>query len=341
MYLTLKQVCDTLSGSSTGAYASTSLVRDVNKAIQGLSGLSGWECLRRTVRFFSAGPVFALPQGYAGLVRVCLNGRPATVRGQDFRFLQSGPGDLRRVPKGFVPVSTQNVADIGTSPVISEPVRPFRLFAFTDAALGEKPEPALVVSGLRPDGRTVRVELPLNHYEEDDGHGEPVPGTVDVAEAEPSDVVFSRISDVVVQDGTTDYVTLYAVSDAGDLDVRRQIACYNPKVPVPRFRRYELDGVPEGAPVELLVEARIDPVPLVRDTDVVPFESPVEPIEWMIRADWAMKAGEATQAQTYRTQAMNWLKAREITDDTVQTQVVVNSVYRGSMGEISEEADNI
>ena len=66
-----------------------------------------------------------------------------------------------------------------------------------------------------------------------------------------------------------------------------------------------------------------------------------EPIEWMIRADWAMKSGEVTQAQNYRNQAMNWLKAHEVTDDTIQTQVVVNSVYAGSMGEISEEADNI
>lgn len=336
MYFTLAQVRKALSVSgATGAYttalvsgaeAEAALNDDINKAVRGLAGLSGWECLRRTVRFISAGPVFALPQGYAGLVRLCVNGTPTTLRGQDFRFLQSGPGDLRRPPRGFSPVPVRNVVDIGPAPVILEPHAPFGLLAFSDQA----PEgAALSVTGVRPDGRMVHLEVPVRSFDDYDA---PVDGLATVAKVEH-----------VVVDGAVDYVSLYAVPDV-DADVaedRYQIACYNPEVAVPVFRRYEIPGVPPGRPVEVLAETRIDPVPLVRDTDVVPFESPVEPIEWMVRADWAMKSGEVTQAQNYRSQAMNWLKAREVADDTVQTQVVVNSVYNGSMGEVSEEADNI
>lgn len=347
MYFTLAQVRKALAGT-TDAYKSADLDWDINRAIEGLAGLSGWECLRRTVRFFSAGPVFALPQGYAGLVRVCVNGRPASLRGQDFRFLQSGPGDLRRPPSGFVSVATKNVVDIGMSPVIMEPVHRFKLVTFTDAPRSDtsRPEwdtsggkvlPKLTVVGLRPDGRMAREELSLNGYDSDGSWH------TDDGEFTPGSVEFSRIEDVVVPENASDYITLYAVpADSVDYEADGyQISCYNPRLSVPRFRRYELTSVPPGMPIEVIAETRIEPVPLVRDTDVVPFQSPIEPIGWMIRADWAMKSGEVTQAQNYRTQAMNWLKAQEITDDTIQTQVVVNSVYSGSMGEISEEADNI
>lgn len=347
MYFTLAQVRKALAGT-TNAYKSTDLDWDINRAVEGLAGLSGWECMRRTVRFFSAGPVFALPQGYAGIVRICVNGQPASLRSQDFRFLQSGPGDLRRPPKGFAPVAIKNVTDVGVSPVIVEPSFVFRLVAFTDVPMsattrpewdtsGGKVPPKLTVVGVRPDGRMAREELTLNGYN-NDGSWHVYPG-----EFTPGSVEFVRIEDVVVPEGVTDYITLYAVpSDALDYESNGfQIACYNPRLTVPRFRRYEISGIPPGAPLEILAETRIDPVPLVNDTDTVPFESPIEPIEWMIRADWAMKSGEVTQAQNYRNQAMNWLKAHEITDDTIQTQVVVNSVYSGSMGEISEEADNI
>lgn len=333
MYFTLKQVREALAGS-TGAYVSDStperLNWDINQAIRGLSGLSGWECMRRTVRFLSAGPVFALPQGYAGIVRVCVNGRPASLRSQDFRFLQSGPGDLKRPPKGFVPVPICNVVDVDVSSVIVEPSHTFKLLAFTDGDVTGLKPPRLVVTAMKPDGRMVRIEKAVHSFEDFDD---------DYSTELDASTVLAKIEQVVVENAT-DYISLYAVAES-DETVRYQIACYNPQIPVPKFRRYEISGIPPDTPVEVLAETRIDPVPLVNDTDVVPFESPIEPIEWMIRADWQMKSGEVTQAQNYRTQAMNWLKAHEVTDDTIQTQVVVNSVYAGSMGEISEEADNI
>ena len=73
---------------------------------------------------------------------------------------------------------------------------------------------------------------------------------------------------------------------------------------------------------------------------MLPFPS-LNPVEWMIRGDWMMKAGETENAQKYYSMAANWLKALEVTEATAQTSVVVNSVFDNSMGEISMESVNI
>ena len=105
---------------SVNAYADRDLAKSINRALRALIALHPLKCLRKVYRFCSAGPEFVLPQGCAGLVRACVNGRPVTMRGQDFRFLQAGPGDMDR--PGFRPVS--NVADLGVKPVMFEPGRP-------------------------------------------------------------------------------------------------------------------------------------------------------------------------------------------------------------------------
>lgn len=318
---------------SNGAYGNDDLAKAINKALDGLSGMKSWQCLRKTLRFISAGPCFALPQGCAGLVRACVNGKPVTVRGREFRFLQSGPGDtsVRRPPPGFFPA---NVVDLGTFPTMVEPCNEYVLFAYAD---GDNP-PAMSVKGTDHTGREVRVEFGAEDY-----FRWPHEGGVDPFDAEVPDgpklmsvdsVVLKRTGETPPSDG----VTLYAAPVFGE--PRAAIAQYHPRVAVPRFHRYELQGARPGQPVELLVEALVDPLPLVHDDDVLPFDG-LEPVEWMIRADWAMKAGENGQAEKYRQAAAQWLQSREVRDETVQTQVVINTAMAGTPGEISMEAYNI
>ena len=125
-----------------------------------------------------------------------------------------------------------------------------------------------------------------------------------------------------------------------DLSVRAPVALYHPGVAAPAFRRYSASGVPPDRPFEVLAEATIDPLPLVSMSDVLPFEA-LEPVEWMIRADWEMRSGEVSKAEKYRADAAQWLQAQEIADETFQTAVVVNSTYSGSMGELTREMENI
>ena len=119
-----------------------------------------------------------------------------------------------------------------------------------------------------------------------------------------------------------------------------KVAQYHPAVAAPRFHRYEIQNMMPRVGVDLLVEVRLDPLPLIHDTDILPFDS-LEPIEWMMQAAWYTKSGEIEAAQKMHSLAMNWLKARETTEATVQTPVIVNSLFPGSPGEVSMEAVNI
>lgn len=319
MQYTFAQACKQLAASSH-AYGATDIRQSINRAIQALAAMSGWECLRKVVTLYSHGPRFTLPQGCAGLVRACVNGKPADLRGRDFRFIKSGPGALRRPPNGFLDV--QNILDLGTQPVSVVPDKcPFKLFAFHDAA-GE--QPPITVRGIDDTGAIVRIQVPLNDPD------------VDPGAAERTDTSFQKIVEVTLDDSANQYVTLFA--DDGSRSF--PIALYHPEVKAPEFRLYEIPNVPHGRPIEVLAEVRIDPLPLVKDTDILPF-SCLEPIEWVIRADWMMKAGEIDAAQKYQGLAANWLRSQEIVEDTKQAAITINSLYLGSQGEAISDAWNI
>lgn len=323
-----------------GGATDQDLIDKINRAIRALAQMRGWKCLRRVLRFSSAGPYFTLPQGCAGLVRVCVNGRPTTVRGQDFRFVHSGPGDVlsgRRIklPPGFSEVS--NVFEDGVTPLMNEPFGPFRIFAYR-ADKGK--HASMVITGVDCEGRTRRVELSdsaVYDFPEYDDSGTLISGT-EVKDAVPKDVIFTRIDSVVIDD-ETDTDTILYYEDVKYL-ARCPAALYRSEIKVPTFKRYFLPDVRHCQPVELLVEARADPIPLSKLDDVLPFET-IEPIQWMIRSDWEMRSGEVSKGESYRNNAANWLLAQEVTDDTVQTSFVINSPFVGSPGELSREAENI
>ena len=330
MQYTLDQACREVS-ARIHAYGVDEAKPAINKAIQALSGLSGWERLRRVVRIFSAQPRFALPQGCAALVRACVNGRPVTVRGQDFQFLHSGPGDLSKPPAGFVALPPSSIVDMGPHPLEFVPKAPFTLHAESSAS----GEPDLTVKGVDAAGRIVRVSVPVGDASggvpssPSFGHG--ATGAVPAA-----DVGLVDVHEVTVDPCAAAYVDLWA-TDADGNDMR--VATYHPSVRAPMFPRYMIPGFRRGG-VEILAEVRIDPLPLVEGTDVLPFDS-LEPIEWMIQMDWYARSGEIEAAQKMMQLATTWLKQREVTAAKVQTAVIVNSLYKGSLGELSAEAMNI
>ena len=61
----------------------------------------------------------------------------------------------------------------------------------------------------------------------------------------------------------------------------------------------------------------------------------------MIQSFWQVRAGELSRAETLRAQAAKWLKSLEVVNDTIQTELVVNSRYEGSLGEVSDESWNV
>lgn len=319
MQYTLGQAARKLATTSH-AYGATDVREAINDAIQALAGLSGWECLRKVVRIVSARPAFALPLGCAGLVRACVAGLPVSVRGQDFEFLHSGPGDISRPPVGFCSVHPSNLIDRGYHPLMLDVPGPFRLDA---VSRGDEDPPPLTVKGILPDGEIRTVEIPVAGVSEDSSD-------------EGSDVAFSDILSVTVDECAKSYIDLYATDPRG---TRTHVAAYHPAVVAPRFRRYEIHGAPP-CPTDILAEVRIDPLPMTDDSEVLPFDT-LEPVEWMMQALWYTKSGEIDAAQKMHALAANWLKARETTNATVQTPVISNSLFRGSPGELSMEAVNI
>ena len=318
MQYTLGQAAKALS-HVTHAYGSTDVRAAINSAVQALAGMAGWERLRRVVRILSAHPAFALPQGCAGLVRACVAGRPVTIRGQDFEFLHSGPGHLSRPPAGFSPVAPGNILDRGVHPIPFVPKAPFRLYAESSV----EDEPDLSAKGIADDGRCIRRD------------------SVRVVKtgSEPilTDVAFTDLTGLVLPDDLRAYVELCCEDADG---VRYPVSRLNPEVKAPEFHRYEVQGTVPRQGVEILAEVRLDPLPLVDDDDIVPFDT-LDPIGWMMQADWMVRSGEVDAAQKLHALAAGWLKTRETTADMVQSSLVVNSIFDNSLGEVSMEAVNI
>lgn len=295
----------------------------INTAVAALAGLSGWEFLRRLVRTFSATPVFSLPQGVAGLVRVCVNGRPSSIHGTDYQFLHSGPGDLENyIGRGYRLLRTSDVADLGYSPTlfpVTEPVFLAATSAKVDAGRAQAP---VTVTGLTPDG--IRV---TKKYEVGQGaFGQPPEYAVFSGNG---DVAFMSIESVVLDAGADEYISLWGMTqNAATL----MLGHYHPSIQVPRFRQYRIEAGP--GPFDILAEVRIDPLPLVDDSDVIPIPS-IEPVKLMMLYESYLTLNELTTAQQYMQQATAWLQQMQVADNTVQTPVVQNTLFEGSGGEVS------
>ena len=304
-------------------HGTSDIGEQINNAIAALAGLNGWECLRRLVRLFSATPVFSLPQGVAGLVRVCVNGRPASLHGTDYQFLHSGPGDLDSfLRRGFRWLPESDIADLGRSPIMCPLVEPMVLAA-TAAHVedGTKPQAPIAVSGTTTSGIRTTVRLDV---------GQGVFGAVPDYGAfhDGSGAQFLSIDSVVLDSHADDYISLWGLGTGGRAVM---LGHYHPCIKVPMFRQYRVTS--GHGPYDLLAEVRIDPLPLVDDDDVVPLPS-IEPIRLMMLYEHQIAMNELASAQQYMQQATQWLQQMQVADNTVQTPVVQNVLFEGSGGDV-------
>lgn len=295
----------------------------INEAVSALAGLSSWECLRRLVRLFSATPVFSLPQGVAGLTRVCVNGTPASLHGTDYQFLHSGPGDLDNFMKrGFGLVPSRDVADLGFTPTMYPVAEPSALVAVASHVGSGRPQPPVTVTGYTPSGIRVAKELEVRQ-----GGRDSAPEYADFYES--SDVAFASVERVVLGDGTDDYISLWGLGPSGRA---RLLGHYHPQERVPSLHQYRIKA-PGRGPYDILAEVRVDPLPMIDDSDVVPLPS-LEPIRLMLLYFHQVAINELTSAQQYLQQATQWLQQMQVADNTVQTPVVQNVLFEGSGGDI-------
>lgn len=300
----------------------TNIGQKINDAIRALCSVNPHEheLLRQVIRLFSATPVISLPQGTAGLVRACVNGKPATMRGQDFRFLSSGPGDFTSCARGYRH-KVARFTDLGTSPVWYTVPCPGNLAAICK---GDTPQPPVTVHATDVNGDIVKLQL------------QPSLETSS-APLSFSDVTIQTIDRVVLDEHTSDYITL--VFDDGHGEGVSVLGKYHPKIRVPEFRQYMLE-VPFRGPYDILAEVQIEPMELIDDDDVLPFPS-LEPIKCMMKYEWHLQNDEGQAADRDLKAAMQWLTMNSMAKNVMQTPTVINVPYVGSIGEMSNFYRNL
>ena len=297
----------------------------INDAIRALVGANPWEheFLRQTLRISSAGPEFSLPQGSAGLVRACLNGRPVSLHGEDFKFLSSGPGDIDfdRLGRNYIRLSAQEIEDLGMSPVWRQPGPEGGHLAATYS--GDKPQAEVTVHAVSDGGDEVTFRLLPSNSEDLD---------YDLAHE------VRYIRSIVLDRYADEYIDIHLTPDGGDTDA--VIARCHPSIQVPEFHIYRVNRVRPGDPCEILAEVQVDPLPLIDDADVLPFPT-LEPIKCMMLYQWNFQNNETAAAEKYLNQAMSWITRFNSAKNTVQTPTVVNVPYNMSMGQLSDWCSNL
>lgn len=295
----------------------------INVAVRALCEMNPWEheFLRQVVRMSSVTPVFSLPQGATGLVRVCVNGKPTTLHGQDFKFLSSGPGDLDLVPGGYERLA-DDVADLGTSPVWMQPAG-FGWLCATYKGANLQPPVTVYATGI--DGDQIKFQL--------------TPQSESDALSYDKSHPVRTIERVVLDESTDNYISLY-MTEVLPAKGECLIARYHPGFSVPEFRRYRLPHLPHPGPYEILAEIQYEPPDLIEDSDVIPFPT-LEPIKSMILYEYSNQNLESAAAESYLKQAQEWVSRANSRNRLQQGSVTINVPYEGSVGQLCDHFDNL
>lgn len=299
----------------------------INQAIDELASSRNWQHMRTTRRFTLSGEYFAVPQDIDSVMRVAVDGKPLSIRGGDYEFLHSGPGDLDYVSAGFAP--DNGLVDQGYFATMYDSADGSGLVCFGTA---DAPAGDIRVRGRSSTGDVVSGTVPYQKVASLDLIDDPVALTVTPLAG------FSYVDKIILPADVGGYVSLYATL-AG---VHTFMSRMHPSVRVPEFRRYRLPGFSSetGATYAVLAEVRLRAMPLVEDDDVLPFNS-ILPVQYMLTSMWNMSSGEVKTADDYRQRAVALLVNREEVRQEKQGLVVINTLFSGSLGEMSENYDNI
>jgi len=299
----------------------------VNTALDELARSRNWAQLRKTVRLDVGSEYFALPQDCGALMRAAVDQTPVSVRGTEYEFLHAGPGDLDFAESGWAPLN--GVQRVGVYPTMFGLSDIMPLAAFSTVA----PDGLVRVRGRDVNGDKIAENVPVNVWTGPDD-------TVDPDTALKTTNEFADIDSVTLPSDASGYITLSAINAEGDVYVLSRM---HPKIVIPEYTRYRLPGfdtLTSGKVYRILAEVALRFIPLVDDDEVVPFDS-LLPVQYMMQAVAAMETGEIKTADEYRQRAEVLLARREENALEKQTLHVVNMMYDGSVGEMTNRYENI
>lgn len=317
---------------SLAMYASSFDLGDIgaaiNRAVDELATSKNWQKLKRVKRFLTYGEFVPIPQDCDSIMRACVDGKPIDVRGQDYDFLQSGPGDLDYIPAGYAPM--HNIQDMGYFPTMYDisVAAGAKLIAFgTQDLTGE----AIRVKGKNDHGDIVVANVTYKVWADSD-MGIDSEDAAACATLTTADGLFCEIDKLTLPEGADAYISLYALADG----VFTFLARMHPGEKIPQFRRYRLAGfsATTDAYYRLLAEVKLKAMPMVDDGDPMPFDS-LLPVQYMLQSLWYMNSGEIKSADDYRQRAIMSLAVREDAQQERQGVVILNTQYDDSLGDLS------
>lgn len=294
----------------------------INDALEQLSNLEAWRCLRRIVRITVQNDVLPLPQSVEAVLRVCVEGAPSHIFGTDYQFMQSGVGDLDWEGNQGIGISDYGAGHATMFDIDRDsPGVPLAFSSHTtDTAK------TITVYGTLPDGTEKIEQIKIHPWAGADGD----------LSFDPSSVVgtsFVQIDRVVLPEGLKGYIALYSTKD-GDMHF---LAKYHPNILIPDFRRYRINWRDvHTQPTSVLAEVRLKCLPLIAPTDVIPFDS-LAAVQYMMQAVKEIAAGNLELGMNYQQLAISRMEEKETAQTRVQGLVVENDLHMFSPGAATGE----
>ena len=310
-----------------------SVREDIVTAMETLSDFGYWENLRQVIRFRTlSGGRFAIPQQFEKIHRAAVDGTPISVRGIEYNFLYSGPGDMDALPSDYAPA--YGLVDEGMHPPLAvAPTEDYFLLASIPDYVGTA---SLRVSFLSGD----RLSIPV------------VSESVITAATSWDDLTnaatvlaeYGSVDSMVVPESglpKAQWITLWVgVEDSLPSD------CEGPRittsVKAPQLHYYNLPSASSDADCRYNLLAEVKPAFLrtYDDDDVIPFPT-LPTIQFMMQALRAYDEGEVDHGDKFRETAVGFMTARDTSAVTKQAPVTFNSQYDMSPGQDSSYFANI
>jgi hypothetical protein len=316
MYYTLAQAEAKLARFADGG--SCDVKAAINDAVEQLSNMDLWRTMKRVVRISVQDDVLPMPQCVKTILRITVDGSPSHIFGTDYQFLQSGIGDMDWGTSNYGLGLTDYGAGHSTQFDV-HPDYPGRLVAVSSDNRDQGK--LLTIRAILADGTETTLTTTVKRWLGSDGTF-----GFDPRKVEGTSVY--QVTSVVLPTGMNGYVSLYCCDDT----YVRFLAKYHPGIIVPEFRRYRVNWQRDDeTPSTVLAEVRMQFLPLVASTDIIPLSS-VYAVQYMMQAIKEYNAGNAQGGQNYEALASRRLSEEENAQTRAQGLVVQNVLLEATAG---------
>lgn len=284
----------------------------INEAIRRLVPKSEQaERLKRIVRLVVRNNTFPLPRECEKVEAVDINGTPTHIFDMGYEFRMGGLGDLACQPGGCA----SYLKDLGYQPFMYQP--PFcdaanvpGLYYMALSTEADDTGKLLTIRGTTANNEELRTgydsgeSIKIGRWQ--DGQEGMIRGAISTQE-----LTTQRIKTItqVYKTVTRGYVSLFACDPT--TSEMWAVAKYHPDDLTPTFRRYQiLFKVSDDKATNVLTLCKIKgDIPLKRDDDIVPIDSP-DAIKFMLMAISQENAGNLPAGNALETQAYRVLEAQ-------------------------------